>query len=111
MFVINEGDTYLFRVAHTGIESPLRISIDQHHLIIVATDDGDIEPITVESFCIFAAETIDFEVIANQPIDNYWVRIETSGSQPGANTNPDGILDEGRAIEHQPVSETQQLSL
>ena len=98
MFVVNAGDTSRFRVAHTGIESPLRISVDQHHLIIVATDDGDIQPITVESFWIFVAETIDFEIIADQPIDNYWLRIETLGSQRGINSDPDGITYDGKAV-------------
>ena len=98
VFVVNEGDTARFRVAHTGIESALRISVDQHHLTIVSTDDGDIEPIIVESFWIFVAEAIDFEIIANKPVDNYWMRIETLGTQNGPNRPPDGIIHEGRAI-------------
>ena len=101
VFEVKQGDRYRFRVAHTGIENSLRISVDQHHLIIVGTDDGDIEPITVESFWIYVSETIDFEVIADQPIDmidDYWVRIETLGTQPGPDMDPDGILNEGKAI-------------
>ena len=98
VFVVNQGDRYRFRVAHTGVESSLRISVDQHTLIIVGSDAGDIEPITVESFWIFVSETIDFEIIADQPVENYWVRIETIGTQRDPDTDPDGIVNEGRAI-------------
>ena len=98
VFVMNQTGKYRFRIAHTGSEHSMRVSIDQHELTIVGSDDGEIEPINVESFWIFVAETIDFEIVADQPIDNYWMRIETIGSQQAANAPPDGILNEGRAI-------------
>ena len=98
VFVVNQTDKYRFRVAHTGSEYPMRISIDQHELTIVGSDDGELEPINVESFWIFVAETIDFEIVADQPIDNYWMRIQTAGTQRGVGAPPDGIVHEGLAI-------------
>lgn len=87
-----------FHVAHTGSESMLHVSVDQHQLSIVATDDGDIDSIPVDSFYIAAGETIDFTLKMDQPAGSYWIRLETTGTRPGAGQPVDGMVNEGRAI-------------
>lgn len=91
-------NTWRFHVAHTGSESMMLVSVDQHPLTIVATDDGDIDPIRVDSFYIGAGETIDFTLKTDQPTGSYWMRLETAGTRPGASQPVDGMVNEGRAI-------------
>ena len=91
-------NNWRFHVAHTGTETALRVSVDQHMLTIVATDDGSIEPIEVQSFYINAGETVDFEIRTNQSPARYWMRFETIGIKTGVTGQIDSIVNEGRAI-------------
>ena len=71
---VNQGETVRFRVIAVGIIYPLRISVDQHYLTIVASDGYDVENTIVESFIINPGERFDFLLTANQSVGNYWFR-------------------------------------
>ena len=99
VFVVNAGDKYRFRVVHTGIDSAMKISVDKHMLTIVASDVYDFEPIVVESLWLLVSEAMDFEITADQHVDQYWIRVETIGTQPSPGPfQTDGVINEGRAI-------------
>ena len=68
---------YRFRVIGTGSLYPFRISVDKHPLKIIASDGYDLEPVVAESFIINPGERFDFEITADQPVDNYWIRAIT----------------------------------
>ena len=57
-----------------GVIYPLRISVDQHYLTVVASDGYDVEDAIVESLIINPGERFDFLITANQSIGNYWLR-------------------------------------
>ena len=58
-----------------GVIYPLRISVDQHYLTVVASDGYDVVDTIVESFIINPGERFDFLLTANQSLGNYWVRV------------------------------------
>lgn len=74
---VKKGNQYRFRVIGVGSMYPIRISIDQHSLQVVASDGYDLKPMVVESFIINPGERFDFIVDANQTVGNYWVRGES----------------------------------
>lgn len=75
IFNVKQGKRYRFRVISNGIANcPIQFSIDHHSLTMVTTDGSPFNPITVESFTVFAGERYDFILSANQPIRNYWIR-------------------------------------
>lgn len=58
----------------------LRISIDNHELLMTASDGYDFEETReayVESFIISPGERFDFVITPNQDVANYWIRLET----------------------------------
>ncbi|KAK6994735.1 laccase, partial [Biomphalaria glabrata] len=77
VFTVEQSKSYRFRVIGAGNLYPFRVSIDGHPLKIVATDGNEVDPLLVESFIINPGERYDFVVVANQSIDNYWIRGET----------------------------------
>ncbi|XP_021357767.1 laccase-2-like [Mizuhopecten yessoensis] len=77
VFHVEKGMDYRFRVIHVGALYPIRISIDNHAITLVASDGYDFQPVEVESFIINPGERYDFIINANQVIGNYWIRAET----------------------------------
>ena len=73
---VQSGEKYRFRVIHPGTIFPLRVSIDGHMLNIVAMDGYDVVPIMFESFIINPGERFDFILSADQPIGDYWIRVD-----------------------------------
>ncbi len=63
-----------FRVIGVGAIYPLRVSVDQHNITLIASDGFDIVPKICESFILNPGERFDFLLNANQEIGNYWVR-------------------------------------
>ena len=79
-YIVKSGQRYRFRMVNSGHVFPFIVHIDEHPLTIVASDGGDIQPLAVESFFIFVAESIDFEIDANQTPGRYWIRADTQCS-------------------------------
>ena len=74
---MKKGTQYRFRVIGVGSMYPIRVSIDQHNLKVIASDGYDLKPMVVESFIINPGERFDFLVDADQSIGNYWLRGES----------------------------------
>ncbi|BFZ08940.1 hypothetical protein BsWGS_11978 [Bradybaena similaris] len=77
VYTVQQTASYRFRVIGAGNLYPYRVSVDEHDIKLLASDGYDLEPINVESFIINPGERYDFEIVANQPSDNYWIRAET----------------------------------
>ena len=69
---------YRFRLISAAIlNCPIQFSVDDHTLLVIASDGGNFDPIVVDSLNIFAGERFDFVLIAHnttQP-QNYWIRV------------------------------------
>ncbi|KAL3853426.1 hypothetical protein ACJMK2_016981 [Sinanodonta woodiana] len=77
VFHVMQGKSYRFRVVAAGSMLAFRISVDQHQLLLVASDGHDLEHVAVESFIINPGESFDFILVANRIVSNYWIRAET----------------------------------
>ena len=73
-FQIQSGQKYRFRCVNTASDLSYEVSIDHHPLTIVAWDGAEIEPIQVNSFNIFPAERVDFEIQARSIMHSSWIR-------------------------------------
>eukprot|EP00057_Strongylocentrotus_purpuratus_P006763 XP_011661237.1 PREDICTED: laccase-2 [Strongylocentrotus purpuratus] len=77
IFHVKQGFRYRFRIASNAItNAPLKVSVDGHNLTIISSEGGDIEPVDVDAFVIYAGERFDFVVNANQTTGNYWLRVK-----------------------------------
>ncbi|XP_012942999.1 laccase [Aplysia californica] len=77
-FKVMPGLRYRFRVIVNGLlDCPLQVSIDDHHLLMIASDGSDFVPYLVDSFTIFSGERYDF-VLQTKPAvtKNYWIRFK-----------------------------------
>ncbi|KAH9164028.1 laccase [Lactarius sanguifluus] len=76
---------YRLRLVSISCDPAFNFSIDGHQLTIVEVDGENSQPLVVDSLQIFAGEFVDqrprktyrrtdFQLNANQPVDNYWIR-------------------------------------
>lgn len=82
VFEVEEGNLYRFRVI--GVQSlyAYRFSIDDHKLILVATDGDMVEPIIADYVIVHSGERYDFILnTTGNNITNYWIRAETVESE------------------------------
>lgn len=76
-FGVIRGGRYRFRVIFNGVSNcPISMSIDNHDLVVIASDGNDIEPVEVQKIMFHGAERFDFVLHANQKVANYWIRIK-----------------------------------
>lgn len=74
VYNVTKGETYRFRVIQAGTIYPLRVSVDNHNITVIASDGYDVKGREVESVIVNPGERFDFLLKANQPVGSYWVR-------------------------------------
>ncbi|XP_071552768.1 LOW QUALITY PROTEIN: uncharacterized protein [Panulirus ornatus] len=62
-------------VAASSLNCPMIVSVDDHTLTVIASDGEDIVPITADSLVMYSGERFDVILEADQPVDNYWMRV------------------------------------
>ena len=92
VFTINHGDRIRIRATHPGSEYAYYLQVDDHELYVTASDGYDIAPLKVRHIQLQPGESMDFEMDADQPVGNYWMRLQT------IKDTSDGIIREGLAI-------------
>ncbi|KAL9896328.1 multicopper oxidase 4 [Glossina fuscipes fuscipes] len=76
-FTVEQRRRYRFRVIFNGVTNcPVSLSIDQHDLLVIASDGNDIEPLKVQQIMFHGGERYDFVLHANRRVKNYWLRIK-----------------------------------
>jgi hypothetical protein len=98
VYDVTSGSRIRMRVVHSGAEYPFYVSVDEHLIDVVASDGYELDPGTVTYITIHPGETMDFEMTADQPADNYWMRIRTIRDGTGYDVTPDNRTYEGLAI-------------
>ncbi|KAJ8320861.1 LOW QUALITY PROTEIN: hypothetical protein KUTeg_002448 [Tegillarca granosa] len=93
-FMVEEYKYYRFRIVHAGMMFAFRISFDKHAVQVVSVDGNDVIEEGAESVIIHGGERVDIVIFADQPIDNYWIRIETLESKTvaGEEIEPGKVL-------------------
>jgi len=78
IYKVTPGKKYRFRMIGTGMEFPMRVSVDGHKIAVTASDAFDVVPAEgFESIMIYPGERYDFHLLADKPVGNYWVRADT----------------------------------
>lgn len=77
IFNIQAGNLYRFRMIGAQSMYAYKFSIDEHKLIVVASDGHFIEPKEVDYIIIHTGERYDFLLNATGTRANYWIRAET----------------------------------
>ncbi|KAG2035339.1 laccase [Suillus americanus] len=71
---VEQGKRYRLRLVQISCDSNVQFSIDGHNLTVIEADGLLTEPLVVDRLQIFAAQRYSVVLVANQPVDNYWVR-------------------------------------
>ena len=77
IFSVERNSIYHFRLVGSISIFALRVSIDGHKLMAIASDGEYFEPTEVDYMIIHTGETYDFLLEANQTDSNFWIRAET----------------------------------
>ncbi|XP_050689370.1 uncharacterized protein LOC126981839 [Eriocheir sinensis] len=74
---VTPGTRHRFRVMSNSVRNcPIVVSVDQHKLLIIASDGHPIQPVEVESFTIYGGERWDFVLTADQDPGAYWMKFQ-----------------------------------
>ncbi|KAG1888736.1 laccase [Suillus subluteus] len=71
---VRPGRRYRLRLVQMSCDSNVLFSIDGHNLTVIEADGLLTEPLVVDQLQIFAAQRYSVVLVADQPVDNYWVR-------------------------------------
>ncbi|KAF5323276.1 hypothetical protein D9619_013491 [Psilocybe cf. subviscida] len=74
---VQSGKRYRFRVINISAYAAFRFSIEGHPLTIIEVDGINHVPHTVDGFDIYVAQRYSVVLNANQPVKNYWIRVDT----------------------------------
>lgn len=103
---VEQGKKYRFRVIQAGTIYPLRVSVDNHSISVVASDGYDVTPVECESIIVNPGERYDFLLTADQPIGNYWIRTVSMEANV-KNHNEEAILSYDGASDAEPTTTRQ----
>ncbi|KAL7634546.1 UNVERIFIED_CONTAM: hypothetical protein RMT77_014923 [Armadillidium vulgare] len=72
---VKSGLRYRFRAISNGVEGcPIEISVQNHTLLVIASDGSNIKPLEVNSLVIYGGERWDFIINANQKPGTYFFK-------------------------------------
>ncbi|KAG8230257.1 hypothetical protein J437_LFUL009795 [Ladona fulva] len=100
-FNVRPGLRHRFRMANAGgvAGCPVRVSIDNHQLMVIALDGNPIQAAQVKSFVLSPGERADFVVTADRPIGDYWMRASADKAE-GKEIHPNCRSLKQKAIIH-----------
>ncbi|XP_075165217.1 uncharacterized protein LOC142237703 [Haematobia irritans] len=74
---VSPGMRYRMRVINNGVfNCPIEFSIENHRMLMIASDGNDLKPVYADKFFVTSAERFDFILQANQYTGNYWIRVK-----------------------------------
>jgi FtsP/CotA-like multicopper oxidase with cupredoxin domain len=77
---ITTGKKYRLRLINGGIDSYIRVSLDNHIMTVMSADFVPINPFTTEWLLLAIGQRYDVVIHANQTAGNYWFRAESQTS-------------------------------
>ena len=89
---ITKGKKYRLRLINGGIDSYIRVSLDNHIMTVMSADFVPINPFTTQWLLLAIGQRYDVVIHADQTADNYWFRAESQTGCFSSNAH------QGRAI-------------
>jgi FtsP/CotA-like multicopper oxidase with cupredoxin domain len=77
---ITTGKKYRLRLINGGIDSYVRVSLDNHIMTVTSADFVPINPFTTEWLLLAIGQRYDVVIHANQTAGSYWFRAESQTS-------------------------------
>lgn len=71
---VEHGKRYRLRLVQMSCETNVLFSIDGHELYVIEADGLLTAPVLVDQLQIFAGQRYSVVLVANRPVDNYWIR-------------------------------------
>lgn len=71
---VEQGKRYRMRLVSMSCDPNFYFSIDGHNLTVIEADGQLTEPLPVDGLQIFAGQRYSVVLVADKPVDNYWVR-------------------------------------
>ncbi|KAG1888610.1 laccase [Suillus subluteus] len=71
---VEYGKRYRLRLIAMSCEANFVFSIDNHNMTVIEADGELTQPLLVDSLQLFAGQRYSVVLVANQPVDNYWIR-------------------------------------
>ncbi|KAG1895235.1 laccase [Suillus fuscotomentosus] len=68
------GKRYRMRLVSMSCDPSFHFSIDGHNLTVIEADGQLTEPLVVDELRIFAGQRYSVVLVADKPVDNYWMR-------------------------------------
>ncbi len=91
IFNVEHSQTYRFRLIGAQSLFAFKFSIDNHKLIVIASDGHFFQPVQdVDFVIVHTGERYDILVVMNQDVNNYWIRAETL--ETGVSNSAEAIL-------------------
>ncbi|XP_052864087.1 uncharacterized protein LOC128270712 [Anopheles cruzii] len=80
VYRVTKGFRYRFRLVSSGSQfCPFQLQIEGHRMLLISTDGGALQPLTVDTLISTSGERYDFVLTADQKPGNYWVRVRAIG--------------------------------
>ncbi|KAG2139726.1 laccase [Suillus clintonianus] len=70
---VEQGKRYRFRLVQMSCDSNVQFSIGGHNLTVIEADGQLTERLEVDQLQIFASQRYSVILVADQPVDNYWI--------------------------------------
>ncbi|XP_053625627.1 uncharacterized protein LOC128683739 [Plodia interpunctella] len=78
------GFAYRLRLINAiAIECPVTVSVDQHELLVIATDGKPVKPLAARTVQLYPGERMDVVVRATQEVGGYWINVRSTGACAG----------------------------
>ncbi|KAG2054190.1 laccase [Suillus hirtellus] len=71
---VEQGKRYRMRLVAMSCDPNFNFTIDGHNFTIIEADGQLTEPLPVDQLQILAGQRYSVVLVANQPVDNYWIR-------------------------------------
>uniref|UniRef100_U5EZN5 Putative laccase 2 n=1 Tax=Corethrella appendiculata TaxID=1370023 RepID=U5EZN5_9DIPT len=84
VFKVKKGGSYRFRMINAASHvCPVQVQIENHRMEIIASDSYHLKNQTVDTLISTSGERYDFILHADQPSDDYWIRVQILGNCEG----------------------------
>ncbi|KAG2110681.1 laccase [Suillus discolor] len=71
---VEQGKRYRMRLVAMSCDPNFNFTIDGHIFTVIEADGQLTEPLVVDQLQIFAGQRYSVVLVADQPVDNYWIR-------------------------------------
>ena len=84
---VSQGKKYLLRIINSSSDNNIRVSLDNHQFLVVATDFTPVKPISTDSLLLGIGQRYEVIITADQPIGNYWMRATAENACASSGNN------------------------